>query len=313
MARRLTAIVTKEVSLTDGDETNSGAANDDARILFRKNAAQTLQETDMPKTNDEHEGQVDENTIDDGEEDEEFTAFADEHGDDILAEFDELEPEEQAAYLVGLNYGSAVQEDAIQKAAEIITGLSENVVPREKYEKALDTLKASADYIEKMKRTGNAAIDDGGVISDIRKSLMESGAEIDPATAERLSEVEKTLAKTARKEAIAKATTYGFGKAEDVADLETSIRKALGDKAGDTYAAQIKQAGVMLRKSKLLTPIGEDPVEGDADSLVAKAKGGIETIMKANPNLTYAQAQSQYWAANPAEYRARQERRADAA
>lgn len=300
MARRLKNIKTKEISLTKGDEKNSGAANDDARILFRKSNPDTnLTETDMSEHNDDH-------IENDAEVDADFQAFAE--SDDakgFLEEFSGLSEDDQVGALLGMAYDNVVQEAAIGDAAEVIKSLTENTVPKEKYDELKKSAAAAVTLIEKMKSEGKVGDADAGPLSELRKSLTAGGAALSEEAEARISEVEKSLAKQAQAEAIAKAKTYGFGKAEDVADLETRIRKALGDKAADLYAAQIKQAGEIAKKSPLFKQIGEDT--GADTSPIAKANAAVAEIRKANPNLTDAQAKAKYWDENPdayAEYRA---------
>lgn len=269
-------------------------ANEDSTIEIVKSKsglAPVLKETDMSDQNDD--------AIDQGEhEDAELQEFA----DGVLEEFSELPEDEQADALVGLALENAAYAAKLEEGAEVIKALMENSVSKEKYDEVVKLAKSAGDLIEKMKSTGNAATDDGGLVAEIRKA--NGGADLSPEAIERLERIEKAQAEADRKDAIAKAKTYGFGKAEEVADLETRIRKSLGAKDADAFVAIVKQAGALAKSSGLLKPIGEDVGDVDASSPIAKAKVGVEAIMKSNPNLTYAQAQAQYWTANPAEYEA---------
>jgi hypothetical protein len=282
-----------------------GPANEDCNIEFVKSKAglgPVLKETDMSEQND---------NIDNNEVDEDFEAFADEHGDSIVEDFSKLEPEDQAAALVGLAYDNAVQEGAIVEAAGVIKSLSENAVPKEKYDAVVKTAKQAGELIEKMRTTGNAAEDDGGLLAEIKKA--NGGADLSPEAAARIEAIEKAQNETAVEKAVQKAKAYGFGKAEEVADLELGIRKSMGDKKADAFVALVKQAGELAKKSPLFKAIGEDAGNADATSPIAKAKAGAAEIRKANPKLSEAQAQSQYWADNPDEYAAYQAERATAA
>ncbi|MCL4715472.1 MAG: hypothetical protein KJZ75_11225 [Hyphomonadaceae bacterium] len=304
MARRLKNIKTKEISLTKGDEKNSGAANDDARILFRKNRnPENLTETDMSDNqNQDIETEVDED----------FVAFAEEHGDAILGDIGGDLTDEQAEGIIAMAYDNAIQEEAIGKAAEFIDQLTENTVPKAKYDELKKSAAAAVTLIEKMKQDGKVGDADAGPLSELRKSLTAGGAELSPEAEARISEVEKSLAKQARAESIAKAKTYGFGKAEDVADLETRIRKALGDKDADAFVGIVKAAGNLQKASPMLKPIGED-VGADAGDPIAKAKGVIEDIKKANPTFTEQQAFAKAIEQNPGLYRELEAARAAAA
>lgn len=262
-------------------------ANEDSTIEIVKSKsglAPVLKETDMSdriQKNDEGEQEVDQD----------FAAFADEHGDAILNKFSELSEDDQAAALIGMEYENSI-------AAEFIKSLSENVVPKEKY----DELKKSATLLmERVSKAG--AKEDEGLLAEVRKSLAP-GQELSPEAVARIEAVEKAQAESARKDAIAKAKTYGFGKAEDVADLETRIRKALGDKDADAFAGLVKQAGALAKSSPLFKSVGEDAGNLDANDPIAKAKVGAEEIRKANPGLTPQQAQAKYWDENPTEYAA---------
>lgn len=279
-------------------------ANEDCSIEIVKSKsglAPVLKETDMSDHVDTNDGEH--------EVDADFQAYAEANGEKILSEFAELDEDDQALALVGMAYENDVQEAAIEDATDVIKSLTENTVPREKYEELKKSAAAAVTLIEKMKQDGKVADADAGPLSELRKSLTAGGAELTPEAEARISEVEKSLARQAQVEAIAKAKTYGFGKADEVADLETSIRKAFGDKKADAFVAIVKQAGELAKKSPLFKAIGEDAGNVDANDPIAKAKGAVAEIRKANPNLTQAQAEAKYWDENPdayAEYRASQ-------
>lgn len=277
-------------------------ANEDSTIEIVKSKsglAPVLKETDMSDQNDD--------AIDQGEhEDAELQEFA----DGVLEEFSELPEDEQADALVGLALENAAYAAKLEEGAEVIKALTENTVPREKYDEVVKLAKSAGDLIEKMKSTGNAATDDGGLVAEIRKA--NGGADLSPEAIERLERIEKAQAEADRKDAIAKAKTYGFGKAEEVADLETRIRKSLGAKDADAFVAIVKQAGQLAKKHPLFKPLGEDAGNPDANSPIAKAKAGADEIRKANPNLTPQQAMSQFWEQNPELYAAHREGRAAA-
>lgn len=267
-------------------------ANEDSTIEIVKSKSglgPVLKETDMSEHNEE---------LDNEEAD--IEQFAEE----VLSAFEECETDEDRAdFIVGLAAENVDMEEAVEVAKSFIEDLAENTVSKEKYEEVVKTLRQSGELIEKMRSTGNAALDDGGLVAEIRKA---NGADLSPEAAERIAKIEKAQAAADRKEAIAKAKTFGFGKAEDVADLSSRIRKALGDKDADLYESQIKQAGAILKASPMLKPVGEDAGNADSTSPIAKAKASVADIKKANPGFTDAQAMTKYWADNPEEYAAHQ-------
>ncbi len=271
-------------------------ANEDSTIEIVKSKSglgPVLKETDMSEHTENNEAE--------GEVDEDFAAFAEEHGDAILEDIGGDLTDEQAVGIVAMAYENAVQEGAIADATEVIKSLSENSVPKEKHEAVLKTLAQAGTIIEKMKTAGHVGDDAGGLLSEITKA--NGGAELTPEAAARIAKIEKSQAETERKDAITKAKTFGFGKAEDVADLSMRIRKALGDKDADLYEAQIKQAGAIVKSAPHFKTVGEDAGDVDANSPIAKAKVGIDAIMKST-NVSKEKATAQYWAAHPEEYAA---------
>lgn len=285
-----------------------GPANEDCTIEFVKSKSglgPVLKETDMSEHN------IQKNDEAEGEADEDFAAFAEAEGDGILSEFSELSEDDQAAALIGMAYDNLAQEAAIEDATDVIKSLSENTVSKAKYDEVVQLAKSAGDLIEKMKTTGNAAADDGGLVAEIRKA--NGGADLAPEAVARIEAIEKAQAETDRKDSIAKAKTWGFGKAEDVADLHTRIKKSLGAKDADAFEALIKQAGQVAKASPLFKPIGEDAGNADATSPIAKCNAAVVEIRKANPKLTEVQAKAQYWAENPAAYAEYQAQRTSAA
>lgn len=272
-------------------------ANEDCTIEIVKSKSglgPALMETDMSEQNDH---------IDNDEGDADFEAFANENGDEILQEFSALSEDDQAAALVALTYDNAVQAESLEgitKAAQKVA--DEHKALQGRHEELKKSALAAATLIEKMKSEGKVGDADAGPLSELRKSLTAGGAALSDEAEARISEVEKSLAKQAQAEAIAKAKTYGFGKADEVADLETGIRKALGDKKADAFVAIVKQAGEIAKKSPLFKSIGED-AGADADvSPITKMKGAAAEIRKAKPQLTEQQAMSEAIEANPALY-----------
>lgn len=267
-------------------------ANEDSTIEIVKSKsglAPVLKETDMSDAN--------ENLDTDGAGDADLEQFA----EGVLADFDALSPEDQADAIVGLVAENAELEEAVEDATEVVKSLTENTVPKEKHEAVLKTLKQAGDVIEKMKTQGHVTAEEGGLVDEIRKA--NGGADLSPEAAARIEAIEKAQAASDLKEAIAKAKTFGFGKAEDVAPLLGRIRKGKTTAAdADAVEALLKQAGQIAKASPLFKSVGEDAGGADATTPIAKAKASIADIKKANPSFSDAQAMSHYWANNPDEY-----------
>lgn len=265
-------------------------ANEDCTIDIVKSKTglgPVLKETDMSEHNEDLE-------IDGGEGDAEFEQFA----EGVIEEFNDLSEDEQVEALVGMAARNEELEAAVEDAGEVIKSLTENSVSREKY----DELKKSATLL--MDRiTKSGAKDEDGLLAEVRKSLAP-GQELSPEAIARIEAIEKAQNETAVEKAVAKAKTFGFGSAQDVAGLSMRIRKALGDKDADLYESQIKQAGAVVKSAPHFKTIGEDAGNADATSPIAKCNAAVGDIRKAHPNLTEAQAKAKYWDENPAEYAA---------
>lgn len=263
-------------------------ANEDSTIEIVKSKSglgPVLKETDMSEHNEDTN-------------DTEIEQFASE----VLEEFNALSAEEQANAIVGMALENAEFEEAVEDAAEVIKSLSENVVPREQHEAVLKTLKDAGAVIEKMKNQGHVSAEEGGgLLSEITKA--NGGAALSPEAAARIEALEKSNNEIAIEKAVNRARGYNFGKPEEVADLELSIRKSLGDKKADAFVALIKQAGAIAKSSKLFTPIGEDGGGADASSPINKAKGIIADIRKSHPDLTEQQLFAKAIEQNPGLYR----------
>lgn len=230
----------------------------------------------------------------DGAGDADFEQFA----EGVLEEFNGLSAEEQAEAIVGMAAENLEYEDAVEDAAEVIKSLTENTVPKEKF----DELKKSAALLYDRVTKSGSVQDEDGLLADIRKSLAP-GQELSPEAEARITEVEKSLARQAAAEAVVKAKAYGFGKADEVAGLETRIRKALGDKDADAFAGIVKQAGALAKVSKAFQPIGEDAgADAGEQTPVTKMKTAAAEIRKAKPALTEQQAMSEAIDANPELY-----------
>lgn len=271
-------------------------ANEDSTIEIVKSKAglgPVLKETDMSEHND--------NDTLENEADADFEAFANENGDAILDDIGGEFSDEQAVGIIAMAYDNAIQEGAIGDAAEVIKSLTENAVPKEKHEAVLKTLQQAGDIIEKMKTAGHVTAEEGGLVAEIRKA--NGGADLSPEAAARIEVIEKAQAASDLKEAIAKAKTFGFGKAEDVAPLLGRIRKGKTTAVdADAVEALLKQAGQLAKASPLFKSVGEDAGNLDANDPIAKAKASVAEIRKANPNLTEAQATAKYWDENPTAY-----------
>jgi hypothetical protein len=262
-------------------------ANEDSTIEIVKSKSglgPVLKETDMSEHNEDTN-------------DTEIEQFASE----VLEEFNGLSAEEQANAIVGMALENAEFEEAVEDAAEVIKSLTENTVSKAKYDEVVEIVKKSGALIEKMKTAGHVTAEEGGLLDEIRKA--NGGVDLSPEAAARIEKIEKAQAEAERKESIAKARTYGFGNAEDVADIDALIRKS-NPALADKFVGIVKQAGAVAKSSKVFTTIGEDGGNVDANSPIAKANSGVDVILKANPNMTRAQAMTKYWQDNPAEYAA---------
>lgn len=273
-------------------------ANEDSTIEIVKSKSglgPVLKETDMSEHNEDTN-------------DTEIEQFASE----VLEEFNELSAEEQANAIVGMALENAEFEEAVEDAAEVIKSLTENTVAKAKYDEVVEIVKKSGALIEKMKTAGHVSAEEGGLLDEIRKA--NGGADLSPEAAARIEAIEKAQAASDLKEEIAKARTFGFGKAEDVAPLLGRIRKGKTTPAdAEAVEALLKQAGQIAKASPLFKSVGEDAGNTDATSPIAKANGAIAEIRKAHPNLTEAQARAKYWGDNPDAYAEYQRERASAA
>lgn len=139
----------------------------------------------------------------------------------------------------------------------------------------------------------------------VAKSLPESIRKRLEDFEKRASEAEATLAKMRDEkdtaEAIAKARTFNFGKAEEVGPLLLRVRKGATTEA-DAAALEglLKAAGAQDKVSYLYRTVGTDQaVEGDPEMLL-KAKA--EEIVKANKGMTFEQAYTRAMDENPSLY-----------
>lgn len=273
-------------------------ANEDSTIEIVKSKsglAPALKETDMSADNTDQN-----DDIDTGEGDADFEAFASEHGDAICNEFSELSEDEQALALIGSQYEAAIADAAIADATEVVKALTENTVPREKYNTLLKSASAAADLIEKMKTKGHVTAEEGGLVGEIRKANGDK--ELSPEAEARITEVEKSLAATARKEAIAKAREWGFGHPETLADIDALIRKSSPELA-EKFVALVKQAAGIAKASPLFKSVGEDAGASDGElTPIAKMKAKADEIKKADTALTDQQAMTKAIEQNPTLY-----------
>ncbi len=291
MANELTNFEVTEFSVCFKDL--GGPANEDATIEITKSQEQDTMDADQNNA-----------TVSD-EADEDFEAFVDEHGEAILNEFDAIEDDdERADAILGLAYERDVAHGAVADATEVVKAMRENSVPKAELEAVKKTLADAGAIIQKAKDAGFGDAASTGLIAEITKA--NGGQPLSEEAAARIDKIEKAQAAQDRKDAITKAQSYGFGKAETVADLEVGIRKALGDKSADAFVEIVKKAGEIAKGSKMFERIGSDE-DADANSPIAKANSGIQAILKANPNMTIAKATTEYYTANPEEYAAYRE------
>jgi DNA-binding transcriptional regulator YhcF (GntR family) len=261
-------------------------ANEDSTIEIVKSKSglgPVLKETDMSEHNEENDTEIEQ--------------FASE----VLEEFNGLSAEEQADAIVGMALENAEFEEAVEDAADVIKSLTENTVSKAKYDEVVEIVKKSGALIEKMKTAGHVSAEEGGLLDEIRKA--NGGADLSPEAAARIEAIEKSQAASDLKEAIAKARTFGFGKAEEVAPLLSRIAKGKTTPAdAEAVEALLKQAGAIVKSAPHFKTVGED-AGVDANSPIAKAQSIIKSVKDANPNFTEQQAFAKAIEQNPGLYR----------
>lgn len=142
---------------------------------------------------------------------------------------------------------------------------------------------------------------------DVKKSLPESIRKRLDEFEKRAADAEAKLAKMAEEketaEAITKAKSLNFGKAEEIGPLLLRVSKGTTTVAdAETLERLFKAAGDQGKVSHLFRSVGSDTaVEGDPEVLM-KAKA--EEIRKANAGMTFEQAYSKAVDENPSLYNA---------
>lgn len=141
----------------------------------------------------------------------------------------------------------------------------------------------------------------------VMKSLPDSIRKRLEDFEKRAAEAESTLAKMREEkdvaEAIAKAKTLNFGKAEEVGPLLMRVRKGTTTDADATLLeGLLKAAGEQGKVSNLFRTVGSDQaVDGDPEALL-KAKAG--EIQKGNTGMSFEQAYAKALEQNPSLYNA---------
>jgi uncharacterized protein YukE len=159
----------------------------------------------------------------------------------------------------------------------------------------------------KAKKSDDGNADDEDDDKKVMKSLPESIRKRLEDFEKRAAEAEVTLAKMREEketfEAIAKARTLNFGKAEEIGPLLMRVAKGTSTVAdAETLERLFKAAGEQGKVSHLFRAVGsETAVDGDPEVLL-KAKAG--EIQKANNGMTFEQAYAKAMDENPSLYSA---------
>jgi DNA repair exonuclease SbcCD ATPase subunit len=162
-------------------------------------------------------------------------------------------------------------------------------------------------YKAKAEKSADGDADDEDEDKQVMKSLPESIRKRIEDFEKRAAEAETTLAKMREEkdtaEAIAKAKSLNFGKAEEVGPLLMRVAKGRTTQAdADTLERLFKAAGEQGKVTHLFRSVGSDTaVDGDPEVLM-KAKA--DEIQKANKGMTFEQAYVQAVETNPSLYNA---------
>ena len=180
---------------------------------------------------------------------------------------------------------------------------------------ANEVIKAKEAEIEELQKGYKAAAaksndgdaDDEDEEKKVMKSLPESIKKRLEDFEKRAAEAETTLAKMREEkdtaDAIAKAKSLNFGKAEEIGPLLMRVTKGTTTAAdAETLERLFKAAGEQGKVTNLFRSVGSDTaVEGDPETLM-KAKA--EEIQKANKGMSFEQAYTKAMEDNPSLYNA---------
>lgn len=273
MAQKLTDMIIDEISIVDDP------ANEQARVVITKMKAAP-------------EGQ----TGSEGLSGDDDTASADQYKE-FQMDMENLAKalEDAEAKLETLEKHTSDAEAALADATEVIKAKEAEIEELQK------------GYKAKANKSDDGDLDDEDEEKKVMKSLPESIRKRLEDFEKRAAEAETTLAKMREEkdtaEAIAKAKTLNFGKAEEVGPLLMRVTKGLTTQADAELLERLfKAAGEQGKVTALFRSVGSDTaVDGDPEVLL-KAKAG--EIQKANNGMTFEQAYTKAMEDNPSLYNA---------
>lgn len=275
MAQKLTDMIIDEISLVDDP------ANEQARVVITKARAA-------------REGQTGSEGISG-----EFDPASADQLQEFQMDMENLAKalEDAEAKLDTLEKRTSDAEAALADATEVIKAKDAEIAELQK------------GYKGKADKSADADADDEDEDEDkkVMKSLPEPVRKRLEDFEKRAAEAEVALAKMRDEkdtaEAIAKAKTLNFGKAEEIGPLLMRVSKGTTTQAdAEALERLFKAAGEQGKVTHLFKSIGSDTaVDGDPEVLL-KAKA--DEIRKANSGMTYEQAYAQAMDTNPSLYNA---------
>lgn len=279
MAQKLTDMIIDEISLVDDP------ANEQARVVITKAKAAPEGQTGSEGSSDNIE-----------------TASADQFKE-FQMDMENLAKalEDAEAKLETLEKRTSDAEAALADATEVIKAKEAEIAELQK------GYKAKAEKGDKAEKSDDADMDDEDEDKKVMKSLPESIKKRLEDFEKRAAEAETTLAKMREEkdtaDAIAKAKTLNFGKAEEIGPLLMRVTKGLTTAADAELLERLfKAAGEQGKVTNLFRSVGSDTaVEGDPEVLM-KAKA--EEIRKANTGMSFEQAYAKAMDENPSLYNA---------
>ena len=273
MAQKLTDMIIDEISIVDDP------ANEQARVVITKMKAAPEGQTGSEGLS----GEID-------------TASADQIKE-FQMDMENLAKalEDAEAKLETLEKRTSDAESALADATEVIKAKEAEIAELQK------------GYAAKANKSDDNDEDDQDEEKKVMKSLPDSIKKRLESFEKRAAEAEATLAKMRDEkdtaDAIAKAKSLNFGKAEEVGPLLMRVNKGLTTAADAELLERLfKAAGEQGKVTHLFKSVGSDvAVDGDPEVLI-KAKAG--EIQKANNGMTFEQAYAKAMEENPSLYNA---------
>lgn len=273
MAQKLTDMIIDEISIVDDP------ANEQARVVITKMKAAPEGQTGSEGLS----GEID-------------TASADQIKE-FQMDMENLAKalEDAEAKLETLEKRTSDAESALADATEVIKAKEAEIAELQK------------GYAAKANKSDDNDEDDQDEEKKVMKSLPDSIKKRLESFEKRAAEAEATLAKMRDEkdtaDAIAKAKSLNFGKAEEIGPLLMRVSKGTTTAAdAETLERLFKAAGEQGKVTHLFKSVGSDTaVDGDPEVLI-KAKAG--EIQKANNGMTFEQAYAKAMEENPSLYNA---------